>query len=212
MTQSTPVSDPASVSGRREQNKAEKRARILAAADALFAAQGYEGTTMAQVAQDAAVAIGTVFQYAATKPELLMMVAAERWSDVAADLLQTNPGEDQGGLPGAVRAIERVLEPVVSASLAQPEVSMVIARELLFGARGPHRQAVESIITEVEDAVAAILQAHGAGADSEVAASLVVSGCLLELNRTRMGRAQAGSLRKRLHRLVSVTSRGAGIA
>ena len=76
MSEAAEQSAPTRPAGRREQAKALKRGRILAAAQRRLASQGYEGMTMAQVAHDADVAIGTVFQYAATKPELLMMVAA----------------------------------------------------------------------------------------------------------------------------------------
>ena len=60
--------------GRRERNKAQKRARILAAARDLFTEQGYAATTTQEVAARADVAAGTVFQYAASKAELLVMV------------------------------------------------------------------------------------------------------------------------------------------
>ena len=64
--------------GRREAGKAAKRARILDAAERRLRTQGYDQMTMAEVANDADVAIGTVFSYAATKAELLMMVTAQR--------------------------------------------------------------------------------------------------------------------------------------
>ena len=59
---------------KREQNRAEKRARITAAARALFSAKGFETTTMREVARAAGVAAGTVFTYAATKNTLLILV------------------------------------------------------------------------------------------------------------------------------------------
>ena len=69
----------AAAPGRRERAKADKRARILAAARALFEERGFERTSMSEVARAADVAQGTVFQYAATKAELLMMVAEALW-------------------------------------------------------------------------------------------------------------------------------------
>ena len=70
---------PSATQGRRERAKAEKRARILAAARALFEERGFERTSMSEVARAADVAEGTVFQYAATKVELLMMVVDALW-------------------------------------------------------------------------------------------------------------------------------------
>lgn len=62
---------------RREQNKLEKRGRIIAAARALFAHKGFEATTTQEVAQAADVAVGTVFIYAKTKEDLLIQVFHE---------------------------------------------------------------------------------------------------------------------------------------
>mgnify|MGYP002148962422 CR=1 FL=1 len=68
--------------GRRERNKAEKRRRIAEAAATLFAENGYARTTMQQVAAAADVADGTIFRYAGTKPELLLMVLNEQVADL----------------------------------------------------------------------------------------------------------------------------------
>ncbi len=62
---------------RREQNKLEKRARIIAAARALFAHKGFDATTTQEVAYAANVAVGTVFIYAKTKEDLLIQVFHE---------------------------------------------------------------------------------------------------------------------------------------
>lgn len=63
--------------GRREQNKLEKRSRIVAAARALFTHKGFQATTSAEIALAARVASGTVFTYASTKEDLLIMVFHE---------------------------------------------------------------------------------------------------------------------------------------
>ena len=60
--------------GRREQNKLEKRGRIVAAARALFRHKGFDATTSQEIADAASVAAGTVFTYAKTKDDLLIMV------------------------------------------------------------------------------------------------------------------------------------------
>lgn len=66
-----------SVVSRREQNKLEKRARIIAAARALFAHKGFEATTTQEIAYAADVAVGTLFVYAKTKEDLLIQVFHE---------------------------------------------------------------------------------------------------------------------------------------
>ncbi len=56
--------------------KVDKRTAILEAAQELFTSQGYEVTTIAQVAKKAGVAVGTVYLYFKNKVELLDGVRA----------------------------------------------------------------------------------------------------------------------------------------
>lgn len=58
-------------SERVERRKARTRAALLAAARELFAAHGLERTTIAEIAERADVAIGSFYNYFATKEELL---------------------------------------------------------------------------------------------------------------------------------------------
>ena len=51
--------------------KTDKRQAIIEAAKELFVTQGYENTTIAQVAKEARVAVGTVYLYFKNKLELL---------------------------------------------------------------------------------------------------------------------------------------------
>jgi len=99
--------------GRRERNKREKRARILAAARELFEEQGFEQTTARQISERAGIATGTLFLYVRDKLELLLWVfeaeaerilsrrpatsgsAVDRWMDVFGRFLTfyaRNPG------------------------------------------------------------------------------------------------------------------------
>jgi AcrR family transcriptional regulator len=57
--------------GRVERRKAKTRAGLLAAARALFAARGVDETTIAEIAEQADVAVGSFYNYFATKDELL---------------------------------------------------------------------------------------------------------------------------------------------
>jgi AcrR family transcriptional regulator len=60
--------------GKRERNKQQKRARILAAARALFARNGFVATTTAEIAARADVGAGTLFLYFASKEDLLVEI------------------------------------------------------------------------------------------------------------------------------------------
>ena len=65
------MSGERSSEGRVERRKARTRAALLAAARALFASQGLEQTTIAQIAERADVATGSFYNYFSTKEQLL---------------------------------------------------------------------------------------------------------------------------------------------
>lgn len=211
------------VPGRRERAKADKQARIVAAARALLLAKGYDAMTMAEVARDADVAIGTVFQYAATKPELLMLVVAREWGETAfgrtsSGAATTRPatgaeeapmGATEAPMGAAEAAIREVLEPFARVARERPELSVAAAREVIFGAPGPHRDEVLALADRVEQAVAGVIEAAGGAARAGAAARLVVSGWLMELNRTRTGRAGRDDIDARLSELIAIAVRGA---
>lgn len=63
--------------GRNERRKARTRSALLAAAQHLFGAQGFEATTVAEIAEQADVAIGSFYNYFDTKEELLAALLQE---------------------------------------------------------------------------------------------------------------------------------------
>ena len=60
--------------GRRERNKQAKLERIMTAASELFAEHGVDEVTTQQIADKADIGTGTLFLYAKTKGELLLLV------------------------------------------------------------------------------------------------------------------------------------------
>ena len=60
--------------GRRDRNMQDKHGRIFQAAAALFEAHGYAGVTTQAISERADVGAGTLFRYASSKDELLLMV------------------------------------------------------------------------------------------------------------------------------------------
>jgi AcrR family transcriptional regulator len=70
--------------GRREHNKQEKRRRIIQAARTLFHEQGFEATTIAQIARRARIAEGTLFLYVTRKEDLLILAFTDEMREVAA--------------------------------------------------------------------------------------------------------------------------------
>lgn len=65
----------------------ETEARILQAAQRLFARKGYGGTTTRDLAQAAGVAEGTLFRHFENKKAILLRVATEGWVEILTDLL-----------------------------------------------------------------------------------------------------------------------------
>lgn len=65
----------------------QTRTRILQAAQRLFAAKGFEGTTTRDLAQTAGVAEGTLFRHFANKKAIFVEVATSGWVDILTDLL-----------------------------------------------------------------------------------------------------------------------------
>jgi AcrR family transcriptional regulator len=68
-------------------SEAQTRTRILQAAQRLFAAQGFDGTTTRDLAQAAGVAEGTLFRHFANKKAILVEVATSGWVEILTDLL-----------------------------------------------------------------------------------------------------------------------------
>jgi len=71
MTSAATLSPTTEPSSRLEKRKARTRAAILQAASALFRANGFEQTSMAQVAEAAQTGVGTVYGYFDSKDEIL---------------------------------------------------------------------------------------------------------------------------------------------
>ena len=68
-------------------SEAQTRTRILDAAQRLFAAKGFDGTTTRDLAAAANVAEGTLFRHFANKKAILVEVATQGWVEILTDLL-----------------------------------------------------------------------------------------------------------------------------
>src|SRR3954469_20828138 len=69
--------------GQRELNKLDKRQRIRAAARELFSRFGYEEATLRQIAKRAHVGLGTLFNYADDKRDLVFLIFNEELDAIA---------------------------------------------------------------------------------------------------------------------------------
>ncbi|NVK41501.1 MAG: TetR/AcrR family transcriptional regulator [Oceanospirillaceae bacterium] len=95
------------MSGLREQQKARRRHVISASAIALFDSQGYQATTMEQIARAAGVSVPTVFAYFGSKQEILLEMLREADRQAFSDTRQLM--ECSGDPVGVLVYLERRL-------------------------------------------------------------------------------------------------------
>ncbi|WP_137845892.1 TetR/AcrR family transcriptional regulator [Microbacterium sp. 2FI] len=140
--------------GRRERNKQEKLDRIMDAARELFAQHGVDEVTTQQIAEKADIGAGTLFLYAKTKGELLLLVQNDAYAKAL------DQGREDAALEaGAVEAVLAITSPIVACNRAQIDNGRTYLREMLFGdPTEPARREALEIVARTEEAVATTLQ------------------------------------------------------
>lgn len=155
---------PASL-GRRERNKREKLERITAAAAELFAEHGVDEVTTQQIADRADIGTGTLFLYARSKGELLLLVQNAKY---AASLERGRRAAE--GAVSTLDAVLAVLTPIVECNRVQIDNGRTYLREMAFGdPTEPHHAEALSIVAETETVVAGILADRTALDEAEAA-------------------------------------------
>lgn len=172
----TSTSTPA---GRRERNKQAKLERIVAAAGELFAQRGVDDVTTQEIADAADIGTGTLFLYAKTKGELLLLVQNahyERALDEGRAVAERTTGVVEGVLA--------VLAPIVACNRSQVDNGRTYLREMVFGdADEPHHAAALRIVDETERTVAALIATRAGrdGADAAVLARVISSSLVVTM-------------------------------
>ena len=147
--------------GRRERNKQAKLDRITAAARELFSEHGVDDVTTQQIADRADIGTGTLFLYAKTKGELLLLVQNSSYADAlargaAAAEAESNP----------LDAVIAIIRPVVECNRVQVDNGRTYLREIVFGdPEEPYHRAALELSYRTEGAIAAVL-----GRDARVSA------------------------------------------
>ncbi len=140
--------------GRRERNKQVKLERITAAARELFAEHGVDDVTTQQIAEKADIGAGTLFLYAKTKGELLLLVQNSGY----ADALEEGRAA-AASLPDALDAVMAIVRPVVHCNRIQIDNGRTYLRELVFGdPEEPHHRDALTLTLQTEEAIAAVLR------------------------------------------------------
>ncbi|MBD8139894.1 TetR/AcrR family transcriptional regulator [Frigoribacterium sp. CFBP 8759] len=162
--------------GRRERNKQEKLERITRAASDLFSRHGVDEVTTQQIAEAADVGAGTLFLYARTKGELLLLAQNAAYARSLDEGIRASSSAST-----ALDAVVAVLEPIVHCNRAQVENGRTYLREMAFGdATEPHHAEALAIVARTEEAVAGIVARLTSATPSDAAAfAHVVSAVMM---------------------------------
>lgn len=117
--------------GLRERRKLETRERIRAAAAELFTRKGYGAATMRDIAKRAHVGLGTLFNYAEDKRDLVFLIFNEELN-AATDVALAAPREGQPLLDQLV-AVFRVHYRWLG---SKPALARILLQELTFYSSG----------------------------------------------------------------------------
>jgi AcrR family transcriptional regulator len=140
--------------GRRERNKQAKLERITAAARELFAEHGVDEVTTQQIADQADIGTGTLFLYAKSKGELLLLVQNSGYADALAR--GTAAAE---AVPDVLEAVMAIVRPVVECNRTQIDNGRTYLREIVFGdPEEPHHRDALALTVQTEEAIAAVLR------------------------------------------------------
>lgn len=140
--------------GRRERNKQAKLERIMTAASELFAEHGVDEVTTQQIADKADIGTGTLFLYAKTKGELLLLVQNAQY---AAALQRGRAAAET--IPDVLDAVLSIVQPIVQCNRAQIENGRTYLREMVFGdSEEPHHGEALAIAAQTEEAITTVLR------------------------------------------------------
>jgi AcrR family transcriptional regulator len=94
------------VTGLRQRQTQEREARILRAAEGLFARRGYAQTSMQDIARRSKLAVGTLYNYFRRKPDILLAILDRDTAEgvSAGEAIVKAPPKDP------IAAVERLLE------------------------------------------------------------------------------------------------------
>jgi AcrR family transcriptional regulator len=152
--------------GRRERNKQLKLERIVAAATELFAERGVDDVTTQEIADKADIGAGTLFLYAKTKGELLLLVQNSTYAEA---LVRGKQAAEANIDP--LDAVMAIVRPVVECNRKQVDNGRTYLREMVFGDPAePHHRAALGLSQQTEEAIAAILQRDGRRTAQDAAA------------------------------------------
>jgi AcrR family transcriptional regulator len=201
--------------GLRERKKEQTRRAISEAAHRLFARRGFDAVTVADVAREADVSEGTVFNYFPTKEDLFYGQMETFEAELVAAVRDRGPGQS---------ALAAFRDFVVERGrgLSAPERADVIEQAARLIDASPALQARErELVAQSTDELAAVL-AEEVGAPAGDVEPKAVATALMGVQRAlvehvragvlagKRGRALAASLRRQAERAFARLEHGLG--
>ena len=116
--------------GRPKTDDPEARARIAAAAEEQFAARGYAGAAIRDIAKKAGVNPAMIHYYFGSKEGLYRAILEGAASKVRALLVETTSGADS-----TKARLARFVDAYAAYILSQPNLALVLYREMLTGGK-----------------------------------------------------------------------------
>jgi TetR/AcrR family transcriptional regulator len=132
--------------GLRERNKLDKRQRIRAAAAELFARLGYGAATLRQIAKRAHVGLGTLFNYAEDKRDLVFLIFNDELDALTRAALDApKPGE------ALIDQLMEVFGCHYRRLAENHALSRILLQELTFYSTGKQAETFQEIRTRLID-------------------------------------------------------------
>jgi AcrR family transcriptional regulator len=139
--------------GLRERKKLQTRERIRAAAAELFTRHGYGAATMRQIARRAHVGLGTLFNYAEDKRDLVFLIFNEELNAVT-DVALAAPRAGQA-LAEQLLAVFRVHYRWLA---TKPALARILLQELTFYSSGKQAATFHGIRKRLIDGIEALVR------------------------------------------------------
>ena len=195
--------------GRRERNKQEKRARIVAAARRLFAEKGFADTTTQEIAEAADIGTGTLFLYARSKEDLLVLVFKDEMLETAmaafARLREEDPLLDQ---------LMYVFTSMMRHHERDRDLARILLREIMFPANEDRSGDIAELMDAIFDGLGRLLGAARASGrlrgefDARLVAESLFSSYFMDMLEWLRGRLSKPQMLERLRRHLALTLSG----
>ncbi|MBS0411467.1 MAG: TetR/AcrR family transcriptional regulator [Proteobacteria bacterium] len=194
---------------RRERNKQEKRARIVEAARQLFQEKGFAQTTTLEIAEAADIGTGTLFLYARSKEDLLILVFKDEMLETAMTAFARLRAEDP-----LLDQLVQVFDAMASHHERDRDLAKILLREIMFPANGDRLTDIAELMDAIFAGLAALLttaQAAGilrAKFDPRLVAENLFSNYFMDMLEWLRGLWTKEAFRDRLRQHLAITIDG----